>query len=165
MSETLPAVSEFLDGTGVGYEVMACDESLADTQAFCEHYDIPLANSANAIVVKAKKGEPYFTLCIVLATHRLNVNHSVRKKMGVKKVSFASAEETRELTGMEIGGVTPIAMTTELPILVDDAVMQCDYIILGGGNRTSKLKVAPSVLELLPHVEIVSELANPVTTD
>ncbi len=160
MSDTFPAIREFLDSTGLEYEVMACDPSLADTNAFCEHYQIPMANSANAILIKSKKGDPCFTLCVVLATHRLDVNHSVRKKLGARKVSFASAEETKEITHMEIGGVTPVGLPTELPIWVDEAVMRCDFIILGGGNRSSKLRVSPHVLTLLPTVEVVAGLAS-----
>jgi len=80
--------------------------------------------------------------------------------MGVKKVSFASAEETRAITAMEIGGVTPIGLATSLPVWVDESVMMCEYIILGGGNRSTKLKVSPEVLNSLPGVEVVSGLAN-----
>jgi len=134
MTDTNPEIRAFLESTGTPYEVMTCDPALADTQAFCEHYQIPFANSANAIMIKSRKGEPQFTLCVLLATHRLDVNHCVRKKLGVKKVSFASAEETRDITAMEIGGVTPIGLKVKLPVWVDEAVMQCEYIILGGGN-------------------------------
>jgi len=160
VSDTLPAVRKFLDAVASDYEVLACDPSLADTREFCEHYQIPVANSANAILVKSRKGDPTYTLCVLLATHRLDVNHSVRKKMAVKKVSFASADETRELTGMEIGGVTPIGLPESLPIWVDEAVMQCEFIILGGGNRSSKLKLAPDVFTHVPNAEVVSGLAN-----
>lgn len=163
MSDTSPEIRAFLESTNTPYEVMPCDPALADTQAFCEHYHIPFANSANAILIKSKKGEPQFTLCVLLATHRLDVNHSVRKKLGAKKVSFASAEETREITSMEIGGVTPIGLTTRLPIWVDESVMRCDYIILGGGNRSTKLKVSPQILTLMHDVEVVQGLANLIT--
>ena len=165
MTDTFPQIRKFLDSTSLEYEVLACDPSLADTQAFCEHYQIPAANSANAILVRSKKGDPCFTLCVLLATHRLDVNHNVRQRMGVRKVSFATADETRELTGMEIGGVTPVGLPEPLPVLVDEAVMQRDFIILGGGNRSSKLKLAPAVLKFVSGMEVVSGLANPINTD
>lgn len=160
MTDTLPSIRAFLDSAGSPYEVLACDPDLADTHAFCEHYDIPFENSANAILIKAKKGEPNYTLCLLLATHRLDVNHRVKKKLDSGKVSFASAEETREVTSMEIGGVTPFGLPTELPIWVDEAVMACEYIILGGGNRSSKLKLGPQALLTLPNIEVVDALAN-----
>ena len=160
MSDTLPEIREFLENCGYPFEIWPCDPELADTAVFCEHYGVSLANSANAIVVRSKTGERKFVLCVLLATDRLNTNHTVRKKMGARKVSFASAAETRELTGMEIGGVTPLALASELPIWIDDAVMACDYVVLGGGNRNSKIKLDPRALLEQERVEVVEGLAR-----
>ncbi len=161
MSATLPEIQQFLDACGAPYEVWPCSPDLADTAVFCAHYDCPIEKSANAILVRSKTGERKYVLCVLLATHRLNTNHTVRKKMGARKVSFASADETREMTGMEIGGVTPIAMPAELPIWIDAAVMQCDFVVLGGGNRACKIKIDPAALLRQPGVEVVEALANP----
>ncbi len=160
MSDTLPQIRDFLEQTDHSFEILPCDPELADTAVFCDHYGIALENSANAILVRSKTGERKFVICVLLATDRLNTNHTVRKKMGARKVSFASADETRETTGMEIGGVTPLCLPDDLPIWIDDAVMQCDYVVLGGGNRTSKLKVDPRVLLLQPTTEVVVGLAK-----
>jgi prolyl-tRNA editing enzyme YbaK/EbsC (Cys-tRNA(Pro) deacylase) len=146
MGNTLPEIQAFLERAGLPFEVWPCDPELADTAVFCEHYGVARENSANAILVRSKTGTEKFVICVLLATDRLNTNHTVRKKMGARKVSFASADETREITGMEIGGVTPLALADDLPICVDDAVMQCEYIVLGGGNRSCRLKVDPRVL-------------------
>jgi prolyl-tRNA editing enzyme YbaK/EbsC (Cys-tRNA(Pro) deacylase) len=126
---------------------------------FCEHYGVALENSANAILVRSKTGAQKFVICVLLATDRLNTNHTVRKKMGARKVSFASANETRELTGMEIGGVTPLCLPDGLPVWIDDRVMECEYVVLGGGDRESKLKVDPRVLIQQPAAEVVTGLA------
>jgi prolyl-tRNA editing enzyme YbaK/EbsC (Cys-tRNA(Pro) deacylase) len=160
MSDTLPEIRELLEQSEHSFEVWDCDPDMADTAIFCEHYKVPPENSANTILIKSKTGESKFALCVLLAPHRLDVNHTVRKKLGARKVSFASADETREITGMEIGGVTPFGLPDEMSIWIDDNVMQRDYIILGGGNRTSKLKVDPQILNLLPGVEIVSGLVK-----
>jgi prolyl-tRNA editing enzyme YbaK/EbsC (Cys-tRNA(Pro) deacylase) len=160
MSDTLPEIRELLEQSEHSFEVWDCDPDMADTAIFCEHYKVPPENSANTILIKSKTGESKFALCVLLAPHRLDVNHTVRKKLGARKVSFASADETREITGMEIGGVTPFGLPHEMSIWIDDNVMQRDYIILGGGNRTSKLKVDPQILNLLPGVEIVTGLVK-----
>jgi prolyl-tRNA editing enzyme YbaK/EbsC (Cys-tRNA(Pro) deacylase) len=160
LSDTLPQIRTFLEQTGQPFDVLPCDPELADTAVFCEHYGVALENSANAILVRSKTGDKKFVVCVLLATDRLNTNHTVRKKMGARKVSFASADETREITGMEIGGVTPLCLPDDLPIWIDDAVMQCEYVVLGGGNRSSKLKVDPQVLLLQPAVEVVVALAK-----
>ena len=160
MSDTLPQVRAHLERSGYAFEVWPCDPGLADTAAYCAHYGVPLEKSANAILVRSKTGQTKFVLCVLLATDRLNTNHTVRKKMGARKVSFASAEETREYTGMEIGGVTPLALPEDLPIWIDDAVMRCDYVVLGGGNRECKIKADPRVLLLQPSAEVVENLVR-----
>jgi len=160
LSDTLPKIRAFLEQAGYPFEVLPCDPELADTAVFCEHYGVALENSANAILVRSKTGDKKFVVCVLLATDRLNTNHTVRKKIGARKVSFASTDETREMTGMEIGGVTPLCLPADLPIWIDDAVMQCEYVVLGGGNRSSKLKVDPQVLLLQPAAEVVAALAR-----
>lgn len=160
MGDTLPRIRAFLEQTGQSFEVLDCDPELADTAVFCDHYGVALKDSANAILVRSKTGDEKFVVCVLLATDRLNTNHTVRKKMGARKVSFASADETREITGMEIGGVTPLCLPDDLPIWIDKAVMQCEYVVLGGGNRSSKLKVDPQVLLLQTSAKIVNGLAK-----
>ncbi|MEM7194039.1 MAG: YbaK/EbsC family protein [Pseudomonadota bacterium] len=161
MSDTLPHVRSILESTNLPFEVWDCDNELADTAAFCAHYNVSPGQSANAILVRSKEQSPQWRLCVVLATHKLDVNKAVRKTLGVKKVSFASAEETREKTSMEIGGVTPIGLPDDLIVWVDEAVMKPNFIILGGGNRTSKLKVSPEIFRQLPNVEVIENLAIP----
>jgi len=160
MTATLATIQKYLERSGLAFEVWPCDPELADTAVFCEHYGVALENSANAILVRSKTGDLKFVLCVLLATDRLNTNHAVRKKMGARKVSFASADETRDMTGMEIGGVTPLALPEGLPIWIDDAVMRCDYIVLGGGNRSCKIKADPRVLLQQPGAEVVEDLAR-----
>ena len=163
MSDTLPRIRRILEASGLGFEVWDCDPELADTAQFCAHYNVPPENSANAILVRSKTGEARYALCVLLATHRLDVNHTVRKKLGARKVSFADAGETRDITGMEIGGVTPLGLPADLPVWVDADVMALEYIILGGGNRSSKLKLPPELLRGMPAVEIIPGLARKST--
>lgn len=69
--------------------------------------------------------------------------------MGVPRLSFATAEETRALTGMMIGGVTVFALPPDLSIYVDDRLMALDWLILGGGSRSVKIKTSPEVFRRL----------------
>jgi len=148
-----------LQSLSIEHEVMDCDPELADTAVFCEHYNIPPEVSANVIIAAGKSDPRQYAACVLLATTRLDVNKCVRKKMGVKKCSFASADETKDLTGMEIGGVTALGLPESLPLWIDSKVMQCDYIILGGGSRSIKIKISPVVFDHTPNTEIIEGLA------
>lgn len=154
------AVVAALDTAGVPYEVIACDPALADTAAFCEHYGYAPEDSANTIVVASKREPKRYVACVVLATTRLDVNGAVKRRLDAGKVSFASADETAALTGMELGGVTALALPPDLPLWVDAAVMTRPRIILGGGSRSMKIHVAPEVFDRLPSVEVVEGLAT-----
>ena len=153
-------VIEQLNSYGVPYEVVDIDPEFADTAAFCEKYGFPPEQSANTIIVASKKQPKKYTASVVRATRRLDVNHCVKPLMNSGRVSFASAEETADLTGMMIGGVTALALPEQMPIYVDPGLMECDYIILGGGSRSTKIKVAPAVLTKIPGAEIIDGLTG-----
>ena len=144
------------------FEVVDCDPDLADTAAFCEAYGYAPEDSANAIVVAGKSDPPVFAMCLVLADSRLDVNKVVRNRLGVRKCSFASAEQTTELTGMQIGGVTPFGTTSELPLWIDARVMERERLIIGGGGRDRKLLVPPATLAAHPTAEVIEGLAKAV---
>lgn len=154
------ALEAALAGRGA-HELLACDPALADTAAFCAAYGFALEDSANTIVVVGKSTPPVYAACVVLATHRLDVNRAVRGRLGTRKASFASAGETRALTGHEIGGVTVFGLPPGLPILVDAAVMARERVVLGGGSRRWKVLAPPAILLALDGVEVVEGLARP----
>jgi prolyl-tRNA editing enzyme YbaK/EbsC (Cys-tRNA(Pro) deacylase) len=143
-------VRRALERLDVPYELMAIDPAYADTAAFCAHYGASLAHSANTIIVGSKKEPKQYAACVVGALSRLDVNHAVRTLMGVSRLSFASAEETMALTGMLIGGVTLLALPEGLPVYVDEGLMGLDYVILGGGSRSLKVKTTPRLFSRIP---------------
>ena len=148
-----------LQATGVSYQVIDIDPKYADTLEFCEQYDYRVEECGNTIIVRSKRGEKKFSACVVLGSDRIDVNRRVKALMQVSRLSFASADDTRELTGMEIGGVTPFNLPTDIVIYVDAKVMQLESVILGSGSRSSKIKVATSVFEQLLNTEIIEGLS------
>ena len=155
-----PRVRAALEALDVEYEVMACDPALADTAAFVEAYGIPLDQSANTILVVSKGAEPTYVACVLLAPTSLDVNNVVRREMGVRKASFAAADPVRVLTGHGDRGrhaVRPAGRRCR-----SSSTRACSsgrWVILGGGNRSSKLKVTPDVLTRLPAVRVIEGLA------
>jgi prolyl-tRNA editing enzyme YbaK/EbsC (Cys-tRNA(Pro) deacylase) len=155
-------VTAALDGLGVPYEMHRIDPAFADTAAYCEKYGSLPEQAANTIIVVSKKEPRQYAACVVKATRRLDGNHTVRRLMGASRISFASAEETRALTGMMIGGVTVLALPPEMPIYVDETLMDLPWIILGGGSRSLKVKIAPEIFRKLPGAAVVPGLSNPI---
>jgi prolyl-tRNA editing enzyme YbaK/EbsC (Cys-tRNA(Pro) deacylase) len=150
-----------VEATGAPYEVIEIDPELADTAAFCAHYGYPPETSGNCILVASKDDPPVVAACLALATTKLDVNKRIRKLLEVRKLSFAPAELTRVLTGMEIGGVTPFGLPTDLPLYLDARIAELDRVIVGGGSRSLKLAVAPGALVAIGGV-MTEDLAVPL---
>ena len=147
-------VQEQIDSLGIEYEPLACEEHLADTAEFCAHYGVSADEACNAILVALKTSPRTYVACLVRADTKLDVNHKLAAVVGVKRMSFASGEETASLTGQAIGGVTVFALPEEMPIYIDERVMQQPRVIVGGGNRTSKIRLDPHALTKLPNAHV-----------
>jgi prolyl-tRNA editing enzyme YbaK/EbsC (Cys-tRNA(Pro) deacylase) len=143
--------------------VAPIDADLADTAAFCEAYDVGLDVSANCVIVAGRRGETTrYAACIVLATTRADVNGVVRRHLDVRKCSFAPMDDAVRLTGMEYGGITPIGLPADWPILVDARVAATSHVIIGSGVRHSKIAVAGPALGALPGAVVIEGLAREI---
>jgi len=140
--------------------VAEIDPELADTAAFCERYQVPLDESANCVLIAGKSGgEVRMAAAVVLATTRADVNGVLRKRLDVRKASFASRETATGESGMEYGGITPIGLPADWPVYLDARVAAVSSAVIGSGLRRSKLVLAGSVLAGLPGVAVVDDLA------
>ena len=141
--------------------VAPIDPDFADTAAFCEFYDVAMEQSANCVVVAAKRGgEVRYAACMVLATTRADVNGVVRRHLDARKASFAPMDDAVQLTGMEYGGITPIGLPDGWPILVDPAVVAAGAVVIGSGIRGSKLELPGEALADLPGAVVLEGLAS-----
>ena len=139
----------------------AIDPDLADTAEFCARYGVELADSANCVIIAGRRGEvTRYAACVVLATTRADVNGVVRKRLDARKASFAPMDDAVALTGMEFGGITPIGLPADWPVLVDAAVLTRSSVVIGSGLRRSKIALAPDVLAGLPNAEVIEGLAS-----
>lgn len=141
--------------------VTEIDPAMSDTAAFCEKYQIGPEQCANCVVVKATRGDKvWYAACMVLGNARADVNGLARRHLGARKVSFAPMEEAVALTGMEYGGITPIGLPADWPILVDGAVAASGQVIIGSGIRKSKLIVSGKSLANLPGAVVLEGLGT-----
>ena len=143
--------------------VAEIDPTLADTAAFCAAYDVPLAASANCVVLAGKReGAEVWAAAVILATTRADVNGVIRRLLNVRKISFAPMDAAVLRTAMEYGGITPIGLPAEWRVLVDQAVVDAGLVVIGSGLRRSKLVLDGADLASLPSAQVVKGLANPI---
>jgi len=145
-----------LDDVGV----VEIDPSLSDTASTQKEYGLEPDVLANCVVVGGKReGDERLAACVVLATTRADVNGIVKRRLDVRKASFLPMERAVELTGMEYGGITPIGLPNDWPVLVDRRVAEAELVVIGSGVRRSKLLLPGVALARLPCVEIIEGLA------
>ncbi|MCZ0994109.1 YbaK/EbsC family protein [Streptomyces noursei] len=141
--------------------VVDTDPEKADTSVFCDSYDVPLELSANCVIVSAKRGENVtFAACVALATTRVDVNRTVRKHLGARKASFAPMETAVAETGMEYGGISPLGLPADWPVLIDEAVAAIPHVLIGSGRRRGKIILSGRFLTQLPGAEVLPQLAT-----
>ena len=142
-------------------QIAEIDPAVADTAAFCARYACPLDGSANCVVVAGRRGDQTrYAACLVLATTRADVNGLVRKRLSARKASFAPMDDAVVLSGMEFGGITPLGLPGEWPLLVDAAVAAASAVVIGSGIRGSKLALPGELAARLPGAEVVDGLAR-----
>jgi prolyl-tRNA editing enzyme YbaK/EbsC (Cys-tRNA(Pro) deacylase) len=143
--------------------VAPIDPELADTAAFCEFYGVRLDESANCVIVAGRRGEvTRYAACVILATTRADVNGVVRRHLDARKASFAPMDDAVRISGMEYGGITPIGLPADWPVLVDSRVVAAPHVIIGSGVRHSKIALAGPALGALPGAAVIEGLAKEV---
>jgi prolyl-tRNA editing enzyme YbaK/EbsC (Cys-tRNA(Pro) deacylase) len=165
-----PTVAEALRAwpAGAADDVLVAqiDPALADTQAFCERYGVAPDRSANCVVLAARReGRSWFAACVVLATTRADVNGLAKRHLGAGKISFASMDAATAASEMEFGGITPIGLPPDWPILIDAAVAAADRVVVGSGIRGSKISLPGGALAELPNAVVLPGLGRSVAAD
>jgi prolyl-tRNA editing enzyme YbaK/EbsC (Cys-tRNA(Pro) deacylase) len=150
------AVSGLLGEVGV----VEIDPALSDTATTQQEFGLELDTLANCVVVAGKReGLERLAACVVLATTRADINGIVKRLLDVRKASFLPTERAVELTGMEYGGITPIGLPTDWPVLVDRRVIGTEVVVIGSGVRRSKILLPGRLLARLAGVEVIAGLA------
>ena len=99
-----------------------------------------------------------YAACMVLATTRADANGLVRRHLGARRASFAPVEAVTAAAGMEYGGITPIGLPADWPVLVDEAVAKTGSVVIGSGIRGSKLRVPGHLVAAIPAAQVLPGL-------
>jgi prolyl-tRNA editing enzyme YbaK/EbsC (Cys-tRNA(Pro) deacylase) len=139
--------------------VVEIDPAVSDTAATQHTYGLDSDMLANCVVVGGKReGTERLAACVVLASTHADVNGVVRRYLDVRKASFLPMERAVTLTGMEYGGITPIGLPDDWPLLVDRRASAQAMVVIGSGVRRSKILLPGELLAQLPAANVIDGL-------
>jgi prolyl-tRNA editing enzyme YbaK/EbsC (Cys-tRNA(Pro) deacylase) len=149
------------NGSAADFWVAEIDPQLADTREFCERYGFAMDRSANCVILAARReGRSWFAACVVLATTRADVNGLAKRQLGASKISFAAMDAATAASAMEYGGITPVGLPADWPILIDAAVVAAERVVIGSGMRRSKISLPGAALAELPNAVVLADLGR-----
>jgi prolyl-tRNA editing enzyme YbaK/EbsC (Cys-tRNA(Pro) deacylase) len=156
-----PSVAAFLKNCQE-VQVAEIDPAFAGGHEFCSHYQIPLTEGANCVIVEATRGEAsQFAACVAPVSFRIDFNGAVRKTLNARRVSLAPLDQVLKVTGMEFGSITPVGLPQEWIILIDSRLVTSQHLVIGSGLLKSKLRLPTTELTSLPQAKVIEGLAVP----
>lgn len=141
--------------------VARIDPAYSDTATFCERYQVDPGVCLNCVVIRAERGErQWYAACAVPANMKADVNGVVRRSLNARRASFASMDDALSRTHMEYGGISPIGLPHDWPLLIESTVASILQILIGAGIRSSKLILPGKLLTHLPNAIVLENLGR-----
>jgi len=131
----LSLILEFLDGEGITYRRIS-HEPTRTSEDSARARGEALETGGKALLLKA--GED-FSVFVLSAALKLD-SQAVKKRLGVKSLRFATADELMDLTGLVPGSVPPFGEPVlPFPLFVDESIEANDRIAFNAGSLTDSV--------------------------
>ena len=142
-----------LEGKGVPYEAVVYDENVRDAEVVADQIGVDPARVFKTLVVVRERGKPF--LVMVPAESQLDLKKMARA-VGEKKVKMADHRLAEKLTGLQVGGISPLLLINRgFEILIDASAAAYETVYVSGGEKGVNLEVPVSDLVALTGAEYV----------
>ena len=138
-----------LDGLKIPYEVSSYEDDgeheLAKGAALrlAEKIGVQPECVFKTIVMRTENKE----ICVFCQSAVSEINlKKARNAAGCKEISPVKPEELLGLTGYIRGGCSPLGMKRKFRTFIDETVLLCDFVCIGGGQRGIQIKLKPDDL-------------------
>lgn len=138
-------VTRLLDARDVPYiahELPA--EKLGAEEAAAELGTIPELVYKTIVVLRQGRGKP---ILAVVPGHREVDLKALAKSLGEKKVTLSTQRQAEQLTGLQAGGISPLALLNRgFDVIVDRSAQNHPEIYISGGQRGLNIQLPPQAL-------------------
>ena len=130
----------FLEGKGVSYEAYTYPSDERSAEVVAKHIGVSPAQVFKTLVVVRDYGKPL--LVMIPANRQLDLKKTA-KALGEKKVKLASHAEAEEMTRLQVGGISPLALINRsFDVVVDQSAASLDSLYMSAGEKGINLRVA-----------------------
>lgn len=141
-----------LEGKKVPYEAITYDASERDAEKIAVQLGVPPEQVFKTLVVAAPKDgrSPQKPLLVVIPANRQLDLKKLAKLINVKKLKMATHQQAEEMTGLQVGGISPLALINKgFAIYLDELAAERAQIYISAGERGTQIKLAPADLRKL----------------
>lgn len=152
-----------LEAQGIPYEAYYFSEDIHSAQGVAEVVGIPANRVYKTLITVPSQGRGRPILAIVPGDRELDLK-ALAAAAGDKKVRMASLEEAEDLTGLQVGGISPLALLQKTwSVLLDATAKDHDEILVSAGKRGINLKLAVEDLLVLTEARVASISREPLS--
>lgn len=138
-----------LEQAKVPYEVLEYPDTIKDAVEVADAVGLPYWMVYKTLVVQAE-GQPKPMLALIACERHLDLK-KLAAASGNKKVRMAAHKDAEALTGLKVGGISPLMLRDKnWPVFLDSTASQMEHIVLSAGQRGLQIRVpVPPLMTLL----------------
>ena len=128
-----------LEGAGVPYDVIEFPDTIHDATGVAEFAGEPTGHVYKTLVIVRDEGKPL--LVMVAANRTLNLKKLARA-IGEKKLHMAKHAEAERLTGLQVGGISALALLNKgFAVHLDRPATELSHVLVSAGKRGVNLRL------------------------
>ncbi len=143
-----------LEANRIPYEVFSYDSRVRDARQVAESVGLPESTVFKTLIAKAPSSKK--PIIVMLPSNTTLNLKALAKSLGEKKVALASHADAEKLTGLQVGGISAVAlMQKNWDVYLDRRGGELQHIVISAGQRGLQLRVATAALLRLLHCKII----------
>ncbi len=135
--ESVKRVHEFITKFDSSLKVLVLDTTARTAKDAATLLKCEVGAIVKSLLFRA---DETFLICLIAGDKRCSLN-KLKKIVEKKDVCMADADEVKSITGFSIGGVAPIAHSSQLNILIDQSLSRFQNVFAAAGHPNSIFKI------------------------
>jgi Cys-tRNA(Pro)/Cys-tRNA(Cys) deacylase len=139
-----PAI-HFLEQRRLPFEVVSYEHHEKGARFAAQATGFPLERTVKTLVAAADAKRN--VLVLVPGDRQLNLKRLARV-LAAKKASMVDPPTAERLTGYHVGGISPFGVRQALPVIMDQAILALEEVLINAGRRGIMLKMSPQAIRM-----------------